>query len=121
MSEYNNTPDGFLVRLKNLICLKLGIDNNKLKYLIEKFIRSNVYLNTPGKLNYTKSNTFTELNKPSMSIKVFFKFLRIIGVRRFKMTLDLEMLNSRKLTVEETVNFTTGNLEKENDDENQNY
>ena len=102
-SEPNLTPESVLVRLKNKICLSLGIDIYRLKSYIDYFVTNN-FTDIGGlKAHYTKVNLLNEIStKDRISWKVFFKFLRIICVKKIVISLTIEHGN-KTITVNEEI------------------
>lgn len=101
-----NTPEGVLVRLKNKLCIALNIDIYMLKILIDRFV-NNVFANNPkSKTHFAKTNIQNELTKSKISIKVFFKFLRIINAKKVKISVTVTTLRDREITVSEEINFS---------------
>lgn len=92
-----NTPDGILVRLKNKLCLALGVDTYKLKVLIDRFVLKAFNGVTNSKVHFDKINTYNEINKEKMTIKVFFKFLKILEI--VKVRISVEVTTKRGVTV----------------------
>ena len=80
--EPSNTPDGVLARLCDKLNIKLGIDHHRLKILIDRFVMKvfNGVQNTAT--HYDKINTYNEIIKNRMTIKVLFKYFRIIDVKK---------------------------------------
>lgn len=102
-SDSNLSPESVLVRLKNKICLSLGIDIYKLKGYIDYFVTNN-FSNIGGvKAHYIKVNLLNEIStKNRISWKVFFKFLRIICVKKILITITIEQGN-KTITVNEEI------------------
>lgn len=112
--EISNTPEGVLVRLKDKLCLELGIDVYKLKVLIDKFILNIFQGVTNSKTHYAKTNHYNELSNNKMTIKVFFKFLKIINIKNVRITITVTTARDREVTVSEDINlFNTGGLDEE--------
>jgi hypothetical protein len=110
-----NTPEGVLVRLKNKLCIALNIDIYMLKVLIDRFVNS-VFANNPkSKTHFAKTNIQNELTKPKISIKVFFKFLRIINAKKVKIEVTVTTMRDRVVTVSEEINFSENPHDPEED------
>lgn len=113
MKEIPHTPEGVLMRLKEKITKILNIDAGKQRILVDRFV-NNIFANTPGpRTNFAKVNINNELTKNKMTIKVFFKFLRILNVK--KVTFSVTIITDRdiEVTVDETINLFTTDFPKE--------
>lgn len=113
MEKISNTPEGVLVRLKNKICILLGIDAHLLKLLIDRFVTIAFNGTVTTKLHFAKVNNYNDLTKPKMTIKVFFKFLKIISVKynisSIRITIDINTAKGDKFTVHEDISlFNSG-------------
>lgn len=100
-----NTPDGILVRLKNKLCLALGIDTHKLKILIDRFVLKAFNGVTNSKVHFDKINTYNEINKEKMTIKVFFKFLKILEITKVRISITVTTKRNVSVTVYEDINI----------------
>ena len=102
--ETINTPDGVLARLKHKICIALNIDNTRLRMLIDRFVLKvfNGVENT--RTHYDKINIYNELSKNRMTIKVFFKFLRILDLPKVRITVTVTTRRGDEITVFEEIN-----------------
>ena len=100
-----NTPEGILVRLKDKLCLALDLDVYKIKLLIDRFITTSFQGNLNTKSHFAKVNIYNELSKNKMTIKVFFKFLRIINVKNIKISITIRTQKDREITVSEDINI----------------
>lgn len=108
LKEISNTPEGVLVRLKDKICLALGLDVFKIKMLIDKFVVTTFQGVANSKTHFAKVNIFNEITKNKMTIKVFFKFLRIINIKSVRISVTVKTLRDKEYTVHEDINiFTT--------------
>lgn len=112
-SEPVNTPDGVLVRLKDKLCLALGIDVHKLKILIDRFVLKAFNGVTNSKVHFDKINTYNDLNKPKMTIKVFFKFLKIAEIASVRISITATTKRGVTVTVHEDINFLSDENLKE--------
>ena len=103
--EPSNTPDGVLARLCDKLNIKLGIDHHRLKILIDRFVMKvfNGVQNTAT--HYDKINTYNEIVKNRMTIKVLFKYFRIIDVKKVTISVTVVTRRDVAVTVEEEVNF----------------
>lgn len=116
--EPSNTPDGVLARLCDKLNIKLGIDHHRLKILIDRFVMKvfNGVQNTAT--HYDKINTYNEIIKNRMTIKVLFKYFRIIDVKKVTISVTVVTRRDVTVTVEEEVNFfAVDNGVKEKTDE----
>ncbi len=117
--ETINTPDGVLARLKHKICIALNIDNTRLRMLIDRFVLKvfNGVENT--RTHYDKINIYNELSKNRMTIKVFFKFLRILDLPKVRITVTVTTRRGNEITVfEEINNFANDYSTSEKSDDN---
>lgn len=117
--ETINTPDGVLARLKHKICIALNIDNTRLRMLIDRFVLKvfNGVENT--RTHYDKINIYNELSKNRMTIKVFFKFLRILDLPKVRITVTVTTRRGDEITVfEEINNFANDYSSSEKSDDN---
>ena len=105
------TPESLLVRLKNKLSLELGINAYSLKLLIDKFITNVVRLDNSSKAHYAKVNIYNELTKEKMTIKVFFKFLRILNIKRVRFDVTIVTMKDKEITVSEEVTLSHLNEE----------
>jgi hypothetical protein len=114
LKDIPDTPEGVLMRLKLRICESLGISPGALRTHVDRFV-NNIFANTPGpRTNFAKVNINNELTKNRMTIKVFFKFLRILNVKRVKFSVTITTIRDVEVTVDETINlFTTDYAENE--------
>ncbi len=108
MNVIPNTPEGVLMRLKEKICLVLEINPSTLRLLVDRFVTM-TFLNSPGpRINFAKVNINNELTKNKMTIKVFFKFLRILNVKKVRFSVTIVTPRDKEITVFDEVNlFTT--------------
>lgn len=104
MIKPSNSAEGVMVRLVNKIKAALEINATTLKVRVDYFV-SMKYGRTSSKAHFDKVNTYNELTSDKMTVKVFFKFLRIIGIKKIVMKLTLTTVRDREVTVEETVNM----------------
>lgn len=108
LKEISNTPEGVLVRLKDKLCLALGLDVFKIKMLIDKFVVTTFQDVANSKTHFAKVNIFNEITKNKMTIKVFFKFLRIINIKSVRISVTVKTVRDKEYTVHEDINiFTT--------------
>lgn len=114
--EISHTPEGVLVRLKEKIRLALGIDVSVLKILIDRFVSNTFQGVTSSKTHFAKVNIYNELAKDKMTIKVFFKFLKIINIRNVKITITITTGRGKEVSVTEDINLfntSTGDSDEE--------
>ena len=113
MQQIPNTPEGVLMRLKEKICLALNIDPFKLRLLVDRFVTS-TFANSPGtRINFAKVNINNELTKNKMTIKVFFKFLRILNVKKVRFSVTITTSRDKEVTVYEDINLFTSDFTDE--------
>ena len=103
--EISHTPEGVLVRLKEKLRLELGIDVSVMKILIDRFVSNTFKGITSSKSHFAKVNMYNELVKDKMTIKVFFKFLKIISIKKVTLTLTVVTMRDREVSVSEEINL----------------
>ena len=111
-----STPGGVLTALKNKLCLELAINTNKLKILINSYTLKAFNGQQTVKMQFDKMNTFNELTKEDMSIKVFFKFLKLLDPKTVKITIEIETKNDQHVSVTETIRYFNSNGEVNKED-----
>ena len=114
----SNTPDGVLARICEKLNIKLAIDESRLKILIDRFVMKvfNGIQNTAT--HYDKINTYNEILKNRMTIKVLFKYFRIIDAKKVTIRVTVVTRRDVEVSVEEEVNFfSIDNGQKENSDD----
>lgn len=115
MSGHMNTPEGVMVRIKNKVCLALNINTQTLKLLIDRFV-SMKYGRTSSKAHFDKVNTYNELSSDKMTVKVFFKFLRIIQIKKITISVTVTTVRDKEVTVSEDIFMSTYDPKGETDD-----
>jgi len=113
--EYNS-PDSFLVSLKNKISVALGIDPHRLNLLIGQFVDQTLPELDSVRKRYIRTNIFSEFTKDKMTIKVFFKFLRIINIKKINFKVTVTTSKDKEFTVEQDVSFFTQDYKDVYDD-----
>lgn len=103
--EIAHTPEGVLVRLKEKIRIALNLDISNLKVLIDRFVMNNAHGETSSKVHFAKVNIYNELSKPKMTIKVFFKFLKIIKIQNVRITISVTTPKGKEITVTEEMSL----------------
>lgn len=99
-----NSPEGVLVRIKSMLCVALDLTPSRLKLLVDKFVREN--MQTSGsKTHYTRVNTYNEFTTDRMTIKVFFKFLRILDIQSVEFKVRVKTRMGREVEVAEVVHL----------------
>lgn len=116
MKKSNNTPGGILVRLKNKLCLAMGIDSHKLRVLIDQHVMRAFDGKVNSKVHWDKVNTYNDLTRPEMTVKVLFKFFKILDPKSIKITIELTTRNDQKFSVSEDIMFMTPIKEKEEEE-----
>ena len=110
----SNTPEGILARIKNKLLITMGLDSYHLKTVVDRYI-AEVFAKYPGsKTQSTKTNTLSALSKLTMTIKVFFQFLKILRINKVKFTITVTTSRGREFTVTDEVNLLSV-LEEPND------
>ena len=109
----SNTPDGVLVRLKDKLCIASGVDVHKLKILIDRHVMRTFNGVTNSKTHVDRINTYNELTKDKMTIKVFFKFLKMLDLESVKITVAVKTRTGIEYSVQEDINFMSNDLAEE--------
>lgn len=107
MVDNSNTPEGVLVRLKHKICLAAKLDPYNLKLLIDKFVLSSNNGIVNAQTHFAKVNIYNAITKNRMSIKIFFRFLKVINIKNVKLTVTVTTAADREITVSEDINLFT--------------
>ena len=115
MVEPVNSPEGILVRMKNKISLALGVNPETLRLLIDRYV-SIKYGKAYSKSHFDKVNTYGELTSDKMTVKVFFKYLKIIQIKKITIAMTVTTARDKEITVREDV-FMTVSEPKENVDD----
>lgn len=103
----SNTPENVLVRIKHNLSIQLGLSPAKLKLMVDKFVREN--MQTSGsKTHYTRVNTYNEFTTDRMTIKVFFKFLRIIDIQSVEFSVKVRTKTGKEVTATESIKLARG-------------
>lgn len=115
LTEIPHTPEGVLMRLKEKITEILHIDPAKQRALVDRFV-NNIFMNTPGpRTNFAKVNINNELTKNRMTIKVFFKFLRILNIKKVKFSITVVTERDFEVTVDEEISLFTTDFKDDNE------
>lgn len=112
----SNTPGGILVRLKNKLCLAMGIDSHRLRIMIDRYVMKQFNGVVNSKAHFDKVNAYNELTRDEMTIKVLFKFLTILSPKSVKISLEVTTRSNDTYKVSEEIKFLTsieGNKENE--------
>jgi hypothetical protein len=115
MPEYLNTPEGVLVRIKNKLNLALNINAQTLRLLIDRYV-SIKYGKSYTKNHFDKVNTYNELCIDKMTIKVFFKFLRIIQIKKITINVTVTTARDKEVTVSEDIFMSVAEPKETPDD-----
>jgi hypothetical protein len=89
---------GIVARLWRTILSDLNIRPGKFELLLTEFIinaKSKVADDRVSKL-FTRGNLRRELERPTMTIKVFMKGIKMLRVTKFKIAVELEFSNGKK-------------------------
>ncbi len=105
MQNIPNTPEGVLVRLKEKIRIALGIDFYTLKLLIDKFVNNSFSVTPSSKTHFAKVNIYNELTKNKITIKVFFKYLKILNIKKLNISITIVTARDKEITVSEEINL----------------
>lgn len=97
-----SSAEGVLVRLKNKINFGFNINPQTLKLLVDEFVYRK-YGRSNTKAHFDKVNTYNELTSDRMTIKVFFKFLRVIKIKKVTFTLTVVNHRDKEITITEDV------------------
>lgn len=90
--DVNVDPAGnVLVRLKDAILIELGIDTARLITLVDTFVIQQNGGVENSRTHTARTNTINELNRPEMTIKVFFnKFLPILRANGIEINMTIK-------------------------------
>lgn len=110
-----SSAEGVLVRLKNYISQGYYINPPSMKTLVDEFV-SKKYGRGNTKTHFDKVNTYNELTTDKMTIKVFFKFLRIIKIQKVTFTVTVTNIRGKEVTVSDTINIPLHPAKGETDD-----
>lgn len=115
--EEPNTPDSVLVRLKNKICIAMGIDVHRLKIIIDRHVMRVFNGVSNSKTHFDRINTYNELTRSRMTIKVFFKFLKMLDLKSVRISITLKTRRGQEYTVHEDINFMAVDSIKEKEED----
>jgi hypothetical protein len=102
----HNSPDSFLVDIKEAISASMGLDGHTLAKCVDRFVSKLLPDLDSVKKRYICTNILGELSKDKMTIKVFFKFLRIINIKKIKFNIEVTTAKDNIHVVQKEVNFT---------------
>ncbi len=109
----NKTPDGVLVQLKNKLLDSAGIDTVQVKRAIDAFVNNAFGGIVNSKTHFAKVNIYNEITREKMTIKVFYKLLKILGFRDVKLTVEATTARGVMVKVSHTVSMLTSEGEKD--------
>ena len=98
---------GIIARLWRTILSDLNIRPGKFEILLSEFIinaKSKVADDRVSKL-FTRGNLRRELERPTMTFKVFMKGIKMLRVTRFKIAIELEFSSGKKTLHSTTVDL----------------
>lgn len=98
-SPSSNTPEGLMVNLKDKLILVMGLDVFKVKALIDRFVTTKMHVLGGSRSHFAKTNIYNEIFKSRMTVKVFFKFLRIINAKSVTFTVTVVSHDNKIYTV----------------------
>lgn len=102
MANVFKTSEGVLVVLKGKLFDAMKLNVETLRLAIDRYI-SIKHGKGYSKSHFDKVNTFHELTSDKMTIKVFFKFLRILRIKKVTITMTVTTQFDKLVTVEEDV------------------
>mgnify|MGYP007060467718 CR=1 FL=1 len=115
------TAESFFVRIKNKICLTLGIDTYQLSNLIDRYLLIHYPEYDSVTRRAKRTNILSEFTAKKMTVKVFFRFLRILNLKKVRFSITLTTSRDREYTVTEDLYFLNDEIdEKEFEDEKTN-
>lgn len=82
-------PDSVLASLFRLIQFELGVTPERFNRLMENYMRNANIPNNLREASSLRGNLKKELQKDTMSWKVFIKALVFLNIKKFKITLEL--------------------------------
>jgi hypothetical protein len=97
-----STPEGVLVRIKHKILKGLGIDVINLKILIDRYVNKEIKTSSADRQK-AKTNLYNSLTNNKLTIKTFFKFLRVINAVEVEFIVSVTTTNQIKTTVKEKI------------------
>lgn len=109
------SAEGVLVRLKTYINERYMINAQTMKILIDEFV-SKRYGRGNTKSHFDKVNIYNEMTTDRMTIKVFFKYLRIIKAQKVTFKVTVVNIRGKEVTVEHVVNLPPHQGKGETDD-----
>lgn len=133
--DVSKTPEGILVYLKNKLLIatkvtKEQLDENgkpktplvqentgSLKQLIDSYVSKYMQGDTSSKAHFAKVNIYNEMTKNKMTMKVFFKFLRILCVKKVVFTVTITTVADKEYTVSEDYSLSSGIFVEDQEDE----
>ncbi len=108
------TPGGILVSLKSKLSLVLGITPPTLKLLIDRYVQTSFARTSVG-AHSERINYYKQLTKEEMTIKVFFRFLKIIDISTVKITVTATTTRGKEVTVSEEITLMGTSTEESSD------
>jgi len=112
MSGNQNVPDAVLVRIKHKILKGLGIDSTALKLIIDDYVNKHITTTSTDRQR-AKVNLYNEFTNNKLTIKGFFKFLRILNVQEVEFKVTIKTKGKIGTTVKERILM----FSEENDNE----
>ncbi len=79
----------FLVHLAWDIVTALGTNINNVRQCVDWYV-GNLYGRTSSKTHFARVNLLNELTSTKMTVKVFFKFLLVLKLKRIKLKVTIE-------------------------------
>lgn len=109
-NKYVNTPEGVLVRIKNKINLAMHINTQTLKLYIDSYVSSK-YNKSSTKAHFDKVNAYVDFCRDKMTIKVFFKYLRVLRIKKISFTITVTTARGHEVTVTEDIHMAVQELD----------
>lgn len=122
MEEYKYIrPETILSRMTNKIMLMLHLDASKIKNQVNAYAHLISKNKSTVGLYQTKMNFVSNLTKPKMTIKTFFKFLIILRAKKVDFHITVTLSNGKVLEVHEKILIPSEGLPDDETDEKETH
>lgn len=115
--ETVNTPEGVFSRLSSKLINNMKISSSGLKLFVDNYV-TKTWMRQHGvvtsKTHFDKVNLYTSFLKEQMTVKVFFKLLRVLPIKRVTLTVTVVSINDKEYSASDTTSFFID--DKETDD-----
>lgn len=103
--EEQNTSGRSLARIREAIMIKMGIDNTKLKILIERFIAKTKTKDSLDKKHHHKTNAVRTFTSDKLTFYKLVEFWRILEIVKVEIRFKIHTKNKKVFEVEEIIDF----------------